>query len=116
MRTSERRVSPRFKLRTPMAFHRTGTLFAGECLVRCINISIEGIFFATKLNLSVGERIELTLEVPKRITGERAAKYRRFTGRVARVVANLPNGELGIGVQLICYETPPDGQQPAKAA
>jgi hypothetical protein len=116
MRTSERRVSPRFKLRTPMAFHRMGSLFEGECLVRCINISTEGIFFATKLDLSVGERIELTLEVPKRITGERTARYRRFTGRVARVVSSLPNGTLGVGVQLICYETPPDGQQPAEAA
>ena len=51
MRTSERRCSPRFRLRTPMAFHRTGTLFAGECLVRCINISTEGIFFATHIDL-----------------------------------------------------------------
>lgn len=116
MRTSERRCSPRFRLRTPMAFHRTGTLFAGECLVRCINISTEGIFFATHIDLSVGERIELTLEVPKRITGERTPKYRRFTGRVARVVSNLPHGAVGVAVQLICYETPPDEPQPAKAA
>lgn len=93
-----------------------GLLFAGECLVRCINISSEGIFFATNLHLSVGERIELTLEVPKRITGERSAKYRRFTGRVARVVSNMPNGALGVGVQLICYETPPDEPRPAEAA
>lgn len=116
MRTSERRCSPRFRLRTPMAFHRMGELFAGESLVRCINISTEGIFFATRLRLSVGERIELTLEVPKRVTGERTAKYRRFIGRVARVVSNLPEGFLGIGVQLICYETPPDEPRLAEAA
>ncbi|MGA7915030.1 MAG: PilZ domain-containing protein [Candidatus Acidiferrales bacterium] len=116
MRTSERRISQRFKLRTPMAFHRLGSLFEGECLVRCINISSEGIFFATRLRLTVGERLELTLEVPKRITGARTAQYRRFTGRVARVVSNLPQGFLGIGVQLICYETPPEEPPLSEAA
>jgi hypothetical protein len=115
MRNSERRLSPRFKLRTPMAFHRTGPLFEGECLVRCINISAEGVFFATHLPLSVGERLELTLEVPKRVTGK-GTQYRRFTGRVARVVPNLPQGCLGVGVKLICYETPPDQPRPLAAA
>jgi len=42
MSNSERRISQRYKLQTPLAFHRLGRLFDGERLVRSIDISVGG--------------------------------------------------------------------------
>jgi len=100
----ERRLTPRCRLMVPMAFHRIGTLFDGESPTRTINISIEGVYFSTHLTLNIGERLELAFRVPKRITGIKS-KSRQFTGRVTRIDL-MPHGLLGIGVQLLCYETP----------
>jgi hypothetical protein len=76
---SERHGSPRYKLQMPMAFHRLGLLFDGE-------------------------RIELSVLVPKPITGDKE-KYRRFTGRVAQVDSRKWNGYARVGVQWLYYET-----------
>jgi hypothetical protein len=106
MSTSERRGSLRFKLQTPMAFHRLGQLFDAERIVRSIDISNGGVRFATAVRVTAGERMELSLLVPKQITGDKE-KHRRFTGRVAHVDPRNQNGYARVGVQLICYENPP---------
>jgi hypothetical protein len=79
MSMSELRRSPRYKLQMPMAFLRLGLLFDGE-------------------------RIELSVLVPKQITGDRE-KYRWFTGRVAHVDSRTQHGYARIGVQWLYYET-----------
>jgi hypothetical protein len=110
---AERRLTQRFKLRVPMAFHRLGTLFDGESVARSINISTEGVFFTTYLTVAIGERIELALNMPKRLRGT-GSSYRRFTGRI--VHHNLMAGGLvGVGVQLLCYEIA-EFHSPAAAA
>jgi Tfp pilus assembly protein PilZ len=69
-----------------------------------INISTGGLYFATTLVMSVGEAIEILTEMPERVTGTKPI-IQRFTGRVAHVESkNVPQGHLGIGVQLLCYE------------
>ena len=88
-----------------MAFHRMGDLFDGERIVRSIDISTGGVRFITPIRLTVGERIELSVLVPKQITGNEE-KYRRFTGRIAHVDARNKNGYAGVGVQWLYYETP----------
>ena len=104
MSKSERRISQRYKLQTPLAFHRLGQLFDGERLVRSIDISVGGVRFATAERVTVGERIELSVLVPKQITGDQE-KYRRFTGRIAHVDSRNENGYAGVGVQWLYYET-----------
>jgi hypothetical protein len=106
MSISERRGSLRYELKTPMAFHRLGQLFDGERIVQSIDISNGGVRFATADRVTVGERIELSVLVPKQITGDKE-KYRRFTGRIAHVDPRNQNGFARVGVQLICYDTPP---------
>ena len=116
MRTSERRFSPRFKLRTPMAFHRMGALFAGEFL-GSLHQHFDGRNILCHASALVGWRTHrANTRSPK--TGQRAAdsEVSPLIGRVARVVSNLPEGFLGIGVQLICYETPPTEPRLAEAA
>jgi hypothetical protein len=70
---------------------------------RAINISTRGVYFITNLDISVGEAVEILLEVPKRVTGTKAIN-RRFAGRVVHVVSNTARGQTGIGVQLLYYE------------
>jgi hypothetical protein len=101
---SERRITPRFKLHTPLSFHRMEALSEGEQQAKAINISTRGVYFTTNLVLRVGEAVELLLEMPKRVTGAKVSS-RRFTGRVTHVeLENMPRGLSGIGVQLLYYE------------
>jgi len=104
MAISERRITLRFKLHTPLSFHRMEALAEGEQQARAINISTRGVYFTTNLVLRVGEAVELLLEMPKRVTGAKVSS-RRFIGRVTHVeLENMPLGLSGIGVQLLYYE------------
>jgi hypothetical protein len=105
MTVSERRVTPRFKLHTPLSFHRMEALSEGEQQSKAIDISTRGVYFATSLALSIGEAVEVLLEIPKRrVTGTKAI-IRRFTGRVIHIERkNMLEGLSGIGVQLLYYE------------
>ena len=87
-----------------MAFHRLGQFFDGERIVRSIDMSTGGVRFTTGARATVGERIELSVLVPKQITGDKE-KYRRFTGRVAHVDSRKQNGYARVGVQWLYYET-----------
>ena len=104
MATPEHRITPRFKLHTPLLFHRMEKLSDGEHQAKAMNISTRGVYFATDIILCVGEAVEVLLEMPKRVTGVKAG-IRRFTGRVTHIESkNMPQGHSGIGVQLLYYE------------
>lgn len=104
MATPERRITPRFKLHTPLIFHRKESISEGTQKANAINISTRGVYFSTNLGICVGEALEVSLEVPKRVTGSQA-KNRCFIGRVAHVESQcLPQGQSGIGVELLYYE------------
>ena len=47
MAISERRITPRFKLHTPLCFHRMEALSEGEQQAKAINISTRGVYFVT---------------------------------------------------------------------
>src|ERR1700720_4453262 len=100
----EHRITPRFKLHTALSFHRMETPSGGAHQAKAMNISTRGVYFATDIVLSVGEAVEVLLEMPKRVTGVKAG-MRRFTGRVTHIESkNMPQGHSGIGVQLLYYE------------
>lgn len=104
MGTHEHRITPRFRVHTPLSFHRMETLSEGEHQAKAINVSTRGVFFATNVVLCVGETLEVLLEMPKRVTGVKGG-IRRFAGRVAHVESkNMLPGLSGIGVQLLYYE------------
>jgi hypothetical protein len=104
MSTSDRRITPRFRLHTRLSFHRLEAISEGEQQAKAINISTRGVYFVTDLALRVGEAVELLLQIPRRVTGAKASS-RRFTGRVTHVeLENMPQGLSGIGVQLLYYE------------
>ena len=104
MVTSERRITPRFKVHTPLSFHRMELLSEGGQRAKAINVSTRGVYFVTNLALAVGEAVEVLLEMPKRVTVVRDG-IRRFSGRVTHVESkDMPQGLSGVGVQLLYYE------------
>jgi hypothetical protein len=104
--THERRVTPRFKLHPLLSFTRLKPRSESEQHARAINVSTRGVSFGTSLAMSVGEIIEVLMEIPRRITGVQPIN-RRFTGRVTHVKSeNMPQGISIIGVQLLYYEFP----------
>ena len=104
MFVSEHRVTPRFKIHTPLSFHRIVSESDCEHQSKAINISTRGVYFATAVVLRVGEAVEVLLKMPKRVTGVKTG-IRRFAGRVMHIQGkNMPQGLSGIGVQLLYFE------------
>jgi hypothetical protein len=100
----DQRNTPRFKLQTSLSFSRLQPWFGGGHQARAVNVSTTGVCFATSLVMSVGEVIEVSLEIPKRVTGV-TATTRRFTGRITRIDcdANVAERSL-VSVQLLYSE------------
>ena len=61
---SERRITPRYNLNTPLSFHRTESVSDHVQGARALNISSRGIYFASTQLMSVGESIEILLKMP----------------------------------------------------
>jgi hypothetical protein len=100
----DRRIMPRFKLQTVLAFSRTKSLSDSRQKAKTINISTTGVCFATSLTMSVGEVVEVLLGIPRRVTGVRAIA-RKFTGRITYIDPhNGPPGNSRVGVQFLYYE------------
>jgi len=111
MAKPERRISPRFKLQTPLCFHRRNDCPDSEQHAKAINISARGVCFATSLAMCVGEFIEVLVEIPRRVTGLKAI-CRKFTGRVTHVKSEGETQGLSrIGVLFLYYELQPSPAQ-----
>jgi hypothetical protein len=104
MARSERRITPRFKFHTPLTFHRKESISGDMQEANAINVSALGVYFASSLVFCVGEALEVSVELPKRVTGAKPIN-RRFASRVAHVEPEcMPLGKSGIGVQFLYYE------------
>jgi hypothetical protein len=103
----ERRVTQRFKVQTPLSFHRLDPLFEAKQQSTSMNVSRRGVYFATGLDMHVGEPLELRFKIPKRISGVKMIPC-RFVGRVVHVESNgTPPGLRGVGGLLLYYERDP---------
>jgi hypothetical protein len=101
---SDRRGSLRCKIQTPVTFRRLGQLFDDERIVCSIDMPTGSLRFAIGVRVTVGERIERSVLVPKQITRDKP-RYRRFTGRVAHVDSRNLHSYARVGVQWLYYET-----------
>jgi hypothetical protein len=72
-----------------------------EQIAESVNVSQQGIYFATNSVLHAGETVEVFFNMPEIVLGEPASEW-RCTGHVVRVEAiAATGGKLGVGVQLI---------------
>jgi hypothetical protein len=116
MSASERRTTCRRKLHLPLRFHRQNALIEGENGATSVNVSTSGVYFVSSLPLWVGEKIEVSMKMPRQITAEKPSK-RLFTGRVTHVNSQgAPPGYSKIGVHLLYYVLKSGREQPYDVA
>ena len=102
MPASERRRTRRFKVSIPLRINATAD---HDHRANSINVSASGVCFKTSHTLRVGQRVELQLRIPKRVTGTTPAE-RCFTGRVVHVKTNgSSSAPIEVGVQFLYYES-----------
>jgi hypothetical protein len=105
MARTDRRVTPRFNLHTSLSLHRKASDSEDSHTVKAINVSCRGAYFSSGLGFCVGESLEVSVELPERVTGTKPTT-RRFASRVAHVEPDgLSQGQSGIGVQFLYSET-----------
>ncbi len=106
MRAQERRHGHRFIMKVPLRFHAVEDSAVKEERVSSMNISTQGVYFATDQNLREGLLVQLHLKMPREIVGDEVEEW-SFTGRVAHVESlSRQNGKTGVGVQFLFYEVP----------
>jgi hypothetical protein len=99
----DRRLSRRFSLKTPLCV-RIWKSPTPEQQVESLNLSQNGVYFATNSPIREGETVEVFLRMPEEITSEPTADW-CCTGHVVRVDrVDSSRGNMGIGVQFDCYE------------
>lgn len=102
----ERRQGHRFIMRVPLRLQATKKAALREEAVSSMNISMQGVYFATDQELAEGLLVELHLKMPKEIVGDDLGEW-SFTGRVVHVEPlSRKNGKSGVGVQFLFYEVP----------
>jgi hypothetical protein len=100
---SDRRLSHRYNFKIPLRL-RIWKSCEPEQSLESLNVSQNGVYFATNSPIREGEAVEILLSMPEMITNEPTTEW-RCTGHVVRVDrVNSSDGKLGIGVQFDCYE------------
>ncbi len=103
MKPSDRRFAQRFPLTIPLFFREWKTM-TPEKEVESVNVSECGVYFETDTPPREGAMVQIRLEMPKEITGDRTAEW-RCTGKVVGVrPTSPPSGSLGVGVRFDYYE------------
>ena len=101
--SSDRRLSRRLCFKTPLRV-RIWKSTAPEQRAESLNLSQDGIFFATDSLIREGETVEILLKMPEEITDEPTTEW-RCTGHVVRIErVDSSRGKIGVGVQFDCYE------------
>jgi c-di-GMP-binding flagellar brake protein YcgR len=99
----DRRLSHRISIKTRLHI-RIWKSTTTEERAHSLNLSLNGIFFATNSPIREGETVEILLKMPEEITAELATDW-RCTGHVVRVErVDSSLGEMGVGVQFDGYE------------
>jgi PilZ domain len=99
----DRRLSRRLCFKTPLRL-RIWKSAAPEENAESLNLSQNGVYFATNSAIREGETVETLLNMPEEITDEPSTEW-RCTGHVVRVErVDSALGILGVGVQFDCYE------------
>ena len=98
---SDRRLTHRYGVKIPLRVRLWKSL---EPEQRTVNLSQNGVYFATNSPYREGETVEILLSMPEAITSEPTTEW-RCTGHVVRVDrVDSTRGNVGIGVQFDCYE------------
>jgi hypothetical protein len=108
MSGAERRQLTRHNLRTPLRFRSTGVAAdKSEHFTEALNISRGGFYFASSAPLQVGAPIEVTLRMPKEVTGSQTEEI-HCTARVVHVRNEAyGDGRIGFGAEIVNFSSVP---------
>jgi hypothetical protein len=97
----ERRQLARYNLRTPLRFRALGVAVdSSEHFTEALNVSRGGFFFASSAPLQVGMPLEVTLRMPKEVTGT-AEQETNCTARVVHARSEpYGDGRIGFGAEI----------------
>jgi hypothetical protein len=103
VRASERRISRRVQLKTPLRV-RICKSGPAERRAESLDLSEKGTLFATDAPIPIGSAVEILLKMPEELTGKPTTEW-RCTGHVVRLQpVDSPRGKLGVGVEFDYYE------------
>lgn len=106
MKVRDRRELLRCNVRIPLRFRTVGLAStSGEHRTESLNISRRGVFFISHVKLRVGTPIEISLRLPREVTGLDAVDARCF-GRVTHARKLLVDGYIGYGVEIEKFTSP----------
>ena len=111
MNSNERRVAPRMNLRIPLRFRPITIPTLPEQRAETLNVSQNGVFFATDYPLTVGTPVELLLKMPRELTGKDSTEV-RCKARVVHVQPDgFANNKAGVGAHIERYEAVSTGDR-----
>lgn len=104
MTANERRFVPRYKLRIPLTFRVLGELAAETQAIECLNVSVRGVYSKSNLPLKVGTPLEITMRMPREVTGKVSPEL-SCRSRVVRIdTRNASQRAVGVGVEILYCE------------
>jgi hypothetical protein len=111
MHPAEQRRAPRYSTRIPLRLRLLAQPEEWEQITESVDVSADGLYFASDRPMKVGTEVEIYLEMPEEITGEPSCEW-HCQGRVVHVRPYfLPFGKSGVGVQFdrreVCRAAPP---------
>ena len=106
--TAERRQLTRHKVRTPIRFRSTGVAAdKSEHFTEALNMSRGGFYFASSAPLQVGMPIEVTVQMPREITGTQSEEL-YCMARVVHVRNEAyGDGRIGFGAEIVKFSSTP---------
>jgi hypothetical protein len=101
VKAPERRQLTRYNLRTPLRFRALGvTTDNCEHFTEALNVSRGGFFFASSAPLQVGVPLEVTLRMPREVTGT-SEQETNCTARVVHARSEpFGDGRIGFGAEI----------------
>jgi hypothetical protein len=112
VKAPERRQLTRYNLRTPLRFRALGVAVdTSEHFTEALNVSRGGFFFASSAPLQIGMPLEVTLRMPKEVTGSREQET-QCTARVVHARSEpFGDGRIGFGAEIEKLHIPATGPQ-----
>jgi hypothetical protein len=109
----ERRFAERHNIKVPLRVQMLRSA-APEQRAEALNISFQGVYFATNLPLHEGSPVQIALEMPEEVTRKPVAEW-RCTGHVVHVQPHSSRqGTICVGIRFDCYEVL-QSTQPSRA-
>ena len=107
MTAADRRQLTRHAVRTPLRFRSTGVAAdKSDHFTEALNLSRGGFYFASSAPLQVGMPIEVSIRMPKEVTGNEAEEL-TCMARVVHVKNEAyGDGRIGFGAEIVRFNAP----------